>query len=219
MAKPNRKRTRRKKKGKYANKNTNIRALVRQEIRSNRVLKYIDAILGATSVTASGTTAALVNIPQGYAQSQRIGDAVEIVKIHLTAFTMTAANADVYSHTRFIFYRWKENIADTAPTVALILQTPTTNSCFSALNYDNKLLYRVCWDKTFSLTGTATVPTDKSDHYLTRIRIPPKGKRLQYRAASSSASTDTMCILYISDSAASPFPVMTFNFRIWYYDA
>lgn len=218
MATPHRKKKpQRKRKGKA--KNTNVRLIVRQELRATRVLKYIDAILAATSVTAAGTTAALVNIPQGYAQSQRIGDKVELVKLELNALTMTAVNSDVYSHARVVIYRWKENIADTSPTIALLFETPTTNSCFSNMNYENRLLYRVCWDRAFSLAGTSTVPTDKSDHYLRKIRIPLRGKTLQYRLASSSASTDTLCIAYLSDSAATPFPVITFCFRLWYYDA
>jgi len=200
-------------------RSTNVKLIVKQEMLRQRVLKYVDAILGATSVTASGTTQALVNTPQGITQGERISDVVELVHVELTAMTMSAFNSDVVAHARFILYQWRENIGDITPTVALILETPTVNSCFSALNYENRLLYKVVWDRFFSLAGTSTVPTDKSDHLLHGLKFKNLIKRLQYRLASSSASTNTLCILYISDSAATPFPALTFNFRVFYYDA
>lgn len=189
-------------------------------MKAERVLKYIDALTtGPQNMTATGTIGALVNIPQGNAQSQRIGDLVEIAKINLIALSVTAANSDVYSHARVILFRWKPSIGSATPNVGEILQTPSVNSVYSALNYEERSTYSIQWDRHFSLTGTSTVPTDKSDHFLVNQTIPVHGKSIVYDLGSASNSTGTMCILYLSDSAASPFPVLMFNFRIWYYDA
>jgi hypothetical protein len=183
------------------------------------LIKYADGSITPTNVTATGTTGALLNVPQGTAQSDRIGDVIFVRKLVMTALNITAANADVYSHVRVILYQWRPSIGAEAPAVNTVLQTPTTNSVFSNLNYANRRIYEILWDRTFSMTGTATVPTVGSDYVLTNVNIPIKLPSLEYQLASSSNSENTICILYISDSAAAPFPTIQFNFRMFYSDA
>jgi hypothetical protein len=181
------------------------------------VWKYADAGLLATSITATGTVSALVNIPQGTAQSDRISDVVYLRRLILN-LQVTAANSDVYSHSRVIFFQWRPNVGLIAPTVTDVLSTPSTNSYLSLINYDFRRNFTILWDKTFSCAGTATVPTNVSDHVITNEVIDIHLPWLEYTAGSSSASANTIYVLFISDSAAPPYPIIQFSTRLFYSD-
>jgi len=196
-----------------------LKRVIDKEIDRLAQFKYVDAITTSpTAVTTSGVIGALFNVGQGTQDGQRIGDAVKIDTITLGTCEAFAFNSDIVSHMRMILFQWLPNIADFAPTVADILETPTVNSCFSLLNVEHSPEYIVLYDRLFTFIGTATVPTDRSDHVMKnkRVRRPPK--RVVYEATSSSGSSGTICILLLSDSAASPNPAISYAFRAWYKD-
>jgi hypothetical protein len=158
-------------------------------------------------------------IPQGATQGERISDVVYLRKLVLCTLNVTAANSDVFSHVRVIFFQWRPSIGAEAMSVNTILSTPTVNSCFSNVNYENRRIFSIMWDRTFSMTGTATVPTTGSDHVMVNVNIPIQIPWLEYQVSSSSNSENTIGLLYISDSAAAPFPTIQFSVRLFYQDA
>lgn len=188
-------------------------------VKTTRTLKYIEQQVNAQSMTVTGSIGALVNIPQGNAQAQRIGDIVDICKIEMSALSISAFNSDVVSHARFTLFQWFPNIAGEAPTIPTLYETPTSDSIYSFLNYEYRQLYHIIWDKRLSMCGTLTVPTDKSDYLFVNKSWSGNYKPIQYLLGSSSASAGTICVAYSSDSAAPPSPTISYNFRIWYWDA
>jgi len=100
--------------------------------------------------------------------------------------------------------------------VADILETPGS-TYLSMLNWQLSDQYSILWDKVWSFTGTATVPTDKSDQIVYKT-VLPKRKTMNWVSGSSSASSNTICLLYIGDSVSAPFPVIQFTFRLEYLD-
>jgi len=182
--------------------------------------KFIDAITTSpVAITTSGNIGALFNITQGIQDGQRIGDAVRLLSLTIGTQEIYAYNSDVVSHARQIIFQWIPNIADFAPTVADILETPTTNSCFSLLNVEHSPEYVVLYDHLWRFSGTSTVPTDSSDWVIKnkRVRLPPKP--IVYEATSSSGSAGTICMLTISDSSASPNPALNYAIRAWYEES
>jgi hypothetical protein len=192
-----------------------VKNYVNQRLIADLEKKYIDANLTSTSITATGSCGILVNIPQGVTQGTRVGDEVTLDKI-LFNMNITAANSDVFSHVRTILFQWHPNINLGTPSVADILETPT-NTFYSQLNFQWRDQYTVLYDKVWSFTGTATVPTDKSDQ-IVYTTVWPKRRAMKWILGSTSASSNTICLLYISDSAASPFPALQFSLRVEYLD-
>jgi len=194
-----------------------VHKMVVQETKKNARAKYIDAITSSPlAITTSGTIGALFNISQGIQEGQRIGDAVKVINITIGTQEIYAYNSDVVSHARQIIFQWLPNIADFAPTVADILETPTVNSCFSLLNVEHSPEYIVLYDHLWRFSGTSTVPTDSSDWVMKnkRVKVPPKP--IIYEATSSSGSSGTVCMLTIADSSASPNPAINYAIRTWY---
>jgi hypothetical protein len=211
---------RRPKRGKGATQSgKSLKRIIDKEIDRQIQSKYIDAITSSpTAVTTSGVIGALFNVTQGDQEGQRIGDAVKVLTLTIGTLEAYAFNSDVVSHMRMIIFQWLPNIADVAPTIADILETPSTNSCFSLLNVEHSPEYAILFDHLFTFVGTATVPTDRSDHVLKnkRVRRPPKS--IVYEATSSSGSSGSVCLMLISDSAASPNPAINYAFRVWFKD-
>jgi hypothetical protein len=192
-----------------------LKAYVNERMRVDLESKFIDVTLAASSVTATGTIGVLANIPQGIGQSQRIGDQVTLTRI-LANIDITAANSDVFSHARFIMFQWHPNVTLDSPTIANILQTPA-NTFYSMLNWQLSDQFTILYDKVWSLLGTSTVPTDKSDQ-IVFTTVLPRRKIVNWTAGSTSASSNTIFLLYISDSAGSPFPQIQFSIRMEYLD-
>jgi hypothetical protein len=196
-----------------------LKKTIDREIDRQIQAKYIDAITTSpTAVTTSGVIGALFNVAQGTQDGQRIGDAIRVMTLTIGTLQAYAYNSDVISHMRMIIFQWIPNIADAAPTIADILETPTTNSCFSLLNVEHSPEYVILYDHLFSFAGTSTVPTDKSDHVIKNKRVKRPPKSIVYEATSSSGSAGTVCLLLISDSSASPNPAINYSFRVWYKD-
>jgi hypothetical protein len=189
---------------------------VRAELKRMREHKFIDVFSAPTTIPLAGTTGAIVNIPQGNGNGTRVGDELEFdyLELHLN---VAAYNSDVVSHARVVIYQWKPNIALGTPTVGDILQN-TTATWLSPWNYQLRDQYTVLYNRSFSLVGTATVPTDKSDYVIKR-NVKVRRKVQIFEAASSSASSNTLCILYIGDSAVTPFPQINYYIRIHYTDS
>lgn len=189
-----------------------VKREVHQALQSNTMIKYLDSVLIAQNVTAVGIVSALYNVPQGDAQSQRVGDVIFIRDLELT-FSLEMANADVYTTSRIIIFQWKPN---SLPTVSSILQTPTANTCYSQYNFQNQDMYVVHYDKLFHQSGTATNPTETSNVGVLQQKVRVGHREVEYSLGSTTAMTNQSWILYISDSAIVPFPVINWLVRVRY---
>jgi hypothetical protein len=197
-----------------------VHKIVMQELKKEEDAQFIDAITSSPqSITTSGTIGALFNISQGIQDGQRIGDNVQVLSLTIGTLDVYAYNSDLVSHVRMIIFQWIPNIADFAPTVADILQTPTTNSCFSLLNVEHSPEYVVLYDKLWKFIGSATVLTEHSDKILKNVRIKKPPKPICYESTSSSGSSGTICMLTIADSTTSPSPAIQYAMRAWYKKA
>jgi len=196
-----------------------LKNMIDKEIDRMAPEKYIDSITTSpTAVTTSGVIGALFNVAQGTQDGQRIADAIKVMSLTIGTLEVYAFNSDLVSHLRMIIFQWLPNIADYAPTIADILETPTTNSCFSLLNVEHSPEYIKLYDRLWSFVGSGTVLTTASDHVIKNRRIKRPPKPIVYESTSSSGSSGTVCLLLISDSASTPNPAINYAFRTYYKD-
>jgi len=176
--------------------------------------KYLDGVITSTSITSTGTTAVIFNIPQGDAQGERVGDQVYLKSLKMS-WTFAAANADVFSGMMLSIVKWIPNISLDSPNWGYFFSNasqPTESFAYYPL-YGN---YHQMWKHKHEYTGTATVPTVGSAYMRTfKIKL---GYVVTYLAGSSSASTNTLLLNYVSDSFAPPYPTMQCTVRVEYYD-
>lgn len=180
---------------------------------ATRQLKYYD-IQVVGSVVALASYNILSTIPQGVAQSQRVGDKVRLVRasIHLNIST---ANSDVFNTVRLIWFRWIPNTASLTPGSGSILENPTTQGVLSHYNYEGRKEYQILKDELLSMTGTGTNPTVNSN-IVQRFNIP-----LNFDVVYNVSATTGTCHLYclnMSDSAVTPYPELNYWCRLWYLD-
>jgi hypothetical protein len=156
----------------------NTKQLVRKEVKAmlnqNIMIKYLDSGLLNQNVTAGGAVSALVNVPQGDTQSQRVGDVIFMSRMEFT-FSLEMANADIYATSRIIIFQWFPN---TIPTVASVLESPGSLFCYSNYNFQNKDLYSIHFDKMYHQSGTATAPTESTNVGVKQMRVRIGRKRL-----------------------------------------
>lgn len=204
----------RRKKGNNAQMSS-IRRMVKSEIKKDREIKFVDEITTLVNVPVAGQLFGMLNIAQGIGINQRIGDQITLEKIEVN-LNVTAANSDIYSHTRVIFFQWHPNQALLLPTVAMILETPT-QTFQSFYNFEYRNQFSVLIDHTFSLTGTAGAPTDKSDNIWVARNLPIHHRKVEF-AVGATTSSQCVYLLFIGDSAAVPFPLLQMVARVYFSD-
>jgi hypothetical protein len=194
----------------------NTKQLVRKEVKAilhqNIMIKYLDSGLLNQNVTAGGAVNALVNIPQGDTQSQRVSDVIFMSKMELT-FSLEMANADIYATSRLIVFQWFPN---TLPVVASVLESPGSLFCYSNYNFQTQDLYSIHFDSMYHQSGTATAPTESTNVGKKQMRVRIGRKKVEYALASTTVMTNQLWLLYISDSAVIPYPVINWVSRIFY---
>jgi len=204
-------------------KSNQLRTVVRKEVKReemrNSVLKFIDTFLNSANVGSGGTLTSLATIPQGAAQSNRVGD--HIIADHLRLhMNIIQSNTDVYTSVRSIVFQWYPNTALTAPAVASILQNSTGNGLWTDFNFQYRQQYTVLYDMTHSGAGLAAAPTASTNFSFRRpvkIRIPLRTNGIEFTPGATS-QTNSIWLLQISDSAVTPFPIVSWNARLFYRD-
>lgn len=193
-----------------------INTIVHRVIKSMRALKYFDTVQSATNSTGTVGIENLTPIPQGSAQSQRVGDAVTLQYMDLR-FSVNAANTDVFSHMRLFFFIWKENTLLVNPSGTTLFTSATSQSVYTHLDYENRQLYQlVTKDYLLNLTGTATDPTVNTQQDIIR-RVPLNSTRIDFTLGATTGFNHLFFTNY-SDSLVTPFPIYQFISRVWYYD-
>lgn len=181
-----------------------------------QMIKFYDYIVAPSNVTTTGSVSSCYTIAQGTAQGQRIADKVWIKGMELS-LTCTTANSDIFNRVRCIIFRWKMNSGYYSPSIASILQTPGVSGVESPYYFEGSSDYRVIYDRLYNLSGTASAPTIFSQVTDRRkMKIPTECTAYN---ANVLTGTGVFYILLLSDSAISPYPVVSFSLRTYYVDS
>jgi len=188
---------------------------LRDPVLSGKQIKYFDSVsVGNVGLLTVGYNIVSL-IPQGTAQSQRVGDEVFPVRLEFRG-QVDAANTDVFSSIRLVWFIWIPNTSSLIPGATSILESPSTFGPNSFYNYEGRQEYKILRDTTYRLAGTAGSPCNTSNmDYSGAINL---NSRIVYNV-SLTTGTHHIYILSLSDSAVTPFPVFTAAFRLWYYDS
>jgi hypothetical protein len=193
-----------------------VTSIVHRALSKDRLLKYFDFSLASQNCTAGVGFSIISLVPQGNAQSQRIGDL-----IHMQHFDMrlsfNAANTDIFSHARFFFFQWKEDTSIGGPSALDIFTASGPQSVYTMLTYETRATYHLLTrDHLLNFTGTATDPTPTSQHDIIR-RVKLNNIRLDFNLGATSGFNHIYFTNY-GDSLIAPFPVYNLVTRLWYYD-
>lgn len=90
-------------------------------------VKYLDTSLDQTNITTSGTVTHITGVGQGDGRSNRTGDVITINHIYCGGFFVRTTSEAYVSNAmyRCILFVDKQQIADTVPTMANVLTTPS----------------------------------------------------------------------------------------------
>ncbi len=178
--------------------------------------KYYDVNV-AGSMTASPSYNPITTIPQGYSQSERIGDVIWIKAISFR-YEITTANADIFNLARLIVFSWVPNTTSLTPGTSSVLEDYVSQGVQSFYNYESRQDVKVYYDKLVRMSGTASAPTVASiQEYSGMLTHPGKGIMIQYNPGAITG-TRTFYTLVISDSAVTPYPQVNAWFRVYYTD-
>jgi hypothetical protein len=193
-----------------------LRSLVRQELNSRRQDKFFDTNLSAQNIPSAGTLQGLSLVPQGVGQSQRVADELFAKSLNVT-WEIVQLNADIYSNSRLIIFQWFPSTNLGVPTTADILQSTGAVGLYSQYNWEFRLNYRILYDELIAMAGLVTSPCGISNISRLNILIKDFKHNFEYHPAATSG-INQLYLLYISDSAATPFPLFSFASRLEYTD-
>lgn len=178
--------------------------------------KYFDINVSG-SMLATVSYNLLSSIPQGSAQSQRVGDTLWIKGVSFR-YEIATANSDIFNLVRVIIFSWIPNTSSITPGSTSILESPLTQVVQSFYNYEGRQDFCVFYDSIMAMTGTASAPTIGSlRHVEQHIAFSGKGYELQYNPGATTG-TRQIYTLVMSDSAVSPNPAIDLWARLYYTD-
>lgn len=204
-----------------------ISKVVIRELKAKEEVKVYD-IFTQSTITATPTFINITAIPQGIAQSQRIGDKVNLIMFDLELevnypFTSAIFTQDMYDNIRKDTIQWRNQSNVTPITSALLYENIGAEGLYSAFNWEQRMNYRVFSKWRDFITGfydsaaTASTPTSKSVLIYRRTGIP-LGTKLVFTPTTTGAWGHIYIVLQ-SDSAAVPHPLFTLVTRVYYSDA
>jgi len=179
--------------------------------------KYFDVLSIANSIGSGGTLFPLCGVPQGDAQSTRVGDFIHARKLVFN-YSLYTANADIVTTIRLIFFKWRPSTALTVPVIANILEAPASSNVLSHFNFQLQENYSILWERQYNVAGTATNPTVTSSIGGTGMSIPLKGNNDMDFSLAATFGSNQIYLLALSDSALAPFPLLNFSARLYYED-
>lgn len=194
-----------------------VKVVVQRMISGQKEMKYNDVQASTTSDGATGNIVALTDIVQGQADTQRIGDTIQIKNIEYR-FSWNAS--DAFNFGRLIMFRWKPFYGSTTPSVTKILQQlgSASTGVYSPLTHDQRDQFEVLLDVTTKgMTGVYEVP---SQMFRGRWTGPKSAKsNTQYLAGSTTNVSNGIYILHCTDSLVVTHPGFNYYFRVNYQDA
>jgi len=192
------------------------------------------AVLDLSVAQISGSTVTdLSTIGQGVTQQERVGDQLTLRRLHWS-FKVVASTgglltgADAYDTVRVILFRWWGDSAAAAPVVADILKLGASNTDYTIANYnyDNKEKYKILSDFCHVVynapiyNGSAIAVEPGPGHvWIHREDIQKVGNPVVYYNNNANTGSGHVYVWYISDSAFSPHPTITYALALEYDDA
>jgi len=184
---------------------------------SSAEVKYFDLLSLANSIGAGATLFPLSIVPQGSAQSTRVGDFIRTRRLVFN-YSLYTVNSDIVTTVRLIFFRWHPSTALAFPVVANILESPVSSNVLSHYNFQLQEDYTVLWERQYNVAGTTTAPTVTSSIGATGQSVPLKGNNNIDFSLASTMGSNLIYLLAISDSSLTPFPLLNFSTRLYYED-
>lgn len=206
----------------YRRKNTYVRKVAKQEakkaIATQVERKYYDSSAVYFGIDYTGTDAVYnltynpltsTHITQGTDDVQYIGKKIRPIYLSIRGII---TRGDTFNVMRCIIVQSKTN---NVPTLAGILQSVTNSRApLSAYERSYNDQWNIIYDKTFMLE------TSNYDARVFRIGIPMKRLRqISFRDNSGTLEKGGIYMCWISDSAATGHPTMTYYSRLTYTDA
>lgn len=200
---------------------------VKRLIGGRQELKYFGTVINGQNMVSTGTIASITDIPQNDTDSGRDGDRVKLVKkmeLYI-AINSIPANTNPGNRCRVIIFQWKEQ---TTPTMAKILLTGVSGGIdvSSRYSHDNRMLYRIILDRTFTLIGTGSTATSniltskaqatyQSHNYWRRMKNI--ATQVQFEAAGTTGN-NKLWVAYLSDQASN-YPVLYMGTKLFFTDS
>jgi len=174
-------------------------------------MRHFDNVATNTNITSAGVLADEVDIPQGQTDGQRVGDAILLHSLE-GIFSLSTQNSDVFNNVRCLLIKWLPNSALLVPVTSSILTSATPWSMHTWTNENTNFI--VLWDKLVSLSGTATNPCSSGNQNF-GFKFNFGGELVRY-ASSATSGPGHYFLMFISDSAAPPYPVINYTVRVVY---
>jgi len=191
-----------------------VTAMIRNEQKMSRTVKYIETIFTGLSMSTTFQSTSLVAIAQGPSQSQRVADTVWIQAVDYS-YHVTTANADIINTARVLILKWREDDTYSIPADIKVFNNFSNANTLSFFNFEQRQSYQVWYDAKLNLSGTATNPTAYSQHFITgTVR---RTTRIDFHQGVVTG-TNKVYLIYFADSSVTPFPELFINLRVWYYD-
>jgi hypothetical protein len=204
IRRPARKRRGRGKGGLTRGQRAEIKSLVERDVEE----KYL-VTAGAGSITSTTAISSLADIPQGIADTQRVGDTVTLHDLELKFnVAKVATNTALENYVRVAVIQWHPTSALVAPTAsALFLLDPSlaTISFRSFWTHDYKPNFTVLFDQVVKLAGPGSATTGNSSTcHFTDVMIPIPRKIIQFAAATVDGSNKLYLVTISSEGANAP---------------
>lgn len=215
MKKFSRKRFRRSTRRGFKRLKSATKGYVLKEIHKLSETKYYDKIDQATAVDFAGTNLTLLtDVTQGTSDLQRVGDKLTIRGMRIR-FTFSVA--DNYNIIRMILFQWipSNNLLGPVPGYVLSATYLSTSRATEApYTHDYKSQMIILWDKTINL---ALNQSNQAKYINKKVKLKFAKKRINFVAGTTAASNHIFLLL-VSDSGAVPHPGVSFVSRLWYDD-
>lgn len=178
----------------------------------NMELKSFDSG-GNPSAGLLGTISKSFSIPQGSANSQRVGNDITAAYMQISYMCTLV---DVTNIARVIYFQWHEDDQVSVPVITDILFLAGGNDYTNALyNFDHRDKYKILYDKRHRLEASSV----GSQVVVKDLRVAIPHKNIAFNGGGLTTGKNMIYQLLISDSAITPHVVFMNCQRILYRDA
>lgn len=176
-------------------------------------LKYIDLVIGPTTITSTASFSLMSAITQGVLVSNRIGNEIKLRKIELRYHIYGSSAGDFTNLVRVMIVMDRQANAAIFGINDLLAFGGDT---LSPYNEDNTKRFKMIQDRTHALENVAGV-AQIYRHKVIRL----KGKVFFTGAGNTIANikTNSIYVVLLSDSVVATHPNFEGIFRLWYSDS
>lgn len=220
---PSRRRYTRKRYTRRKRNYTSVPRLARQvKAIANRIeskyLDYQDVVEQAELPSATVTGYNFSVCSQGTANEERVGNEVKWKKLQIRGWLANNQGTPADCIVRMIILIWRDN--DNADTqLQNVLQNPTSINSLYHMQHAKSKRFKILLDNTFTMQPDTDADTQK--FLPIKIRLPVRCKTIfnsnygDYR----DVERNMIRMYLLATSATANNPIMTFDWRMGYYDA